>query len=402
MAIVWTFAKKIPQSAAFRDSLIAFGAGRIYYTLIGLLIWWTKYRPPEADFYYWGIQPVLNGPAGALLGVWQRWDGIHYQRIAAFGYTNDHLSMFYPLYPLLSRWLAGFTHLDLLLSLILVSNTAFFVSMVLLHNLISQHFSEQIARMTLVWVILFPSGVYDYAIYPQSLLLLLILLTALLISRGWWAGALLSGFLAGLTHSTSVVLSFLVGIEALRTLLPQIAAVRQKRFIFSWNYLFALLAPFATPLGIASFMLWRSQAGFPPYAELQQASYSRVLTMPWDGVAEIVKFILSPPPTVNIFAAWINFAVFALMVLLTVVSFRRIPWSWWLMQTGFLIFITTNLTVGNPMICFSRFALIIFPMFLEFSILIRQSRWRLVNFAIGIFLSFVYSAMFFMWLYDLA
>lgn len=401
-AQVWARVKTGLQSEAWRDSLIIFLAGRVYYSLIGLLIWWTGYRPPEAQQYYWGVQPVLTGAAGALLGVWQRWDSIHYQRIAAAGYTSDHLSMFYPLYPLLGRWLAALTHLDLLPSLILAGNAAFLLSMLLLHQIIRRRYSRQTARLALAGLVLFPSGVYGYGIFPQPLLLFLVLLTYVLILRGWWAGALATGFLAGLTHSTAIALSFLVGIEALRALWLYMHALRQRQLHFSWNIPFMVLAPLATPLGLASFMVWRAQAGFPSYTEIQQESYQRVLTMPWTGVIQIIRFILSPPVTVNIYAAAINFIVFAVMAALSVWSFRRIPGSWWAMQAGFLVFITTNLTVNNPMICFARFSLIVFPMFVGLALVGQRPRWRLLLFFWGLLLSFVFSAMFFLWLYDMA
>ena len=392
---------RITLSPAWRDSLLTFFAGRLFYTLIGLFIWWTKYRPLHANSYYYEIAPVLEGSAGALLGVWQRWDGIHYLRIATNGYTNNQVSLFYPLYPLLGRWLAHFTHWNISLTLLLVSSIAFLLSMVLLHEFVSQHFSEQIARITLAGLVLFPSGFYFYAIFPQSLLLFLILLTYFFVRRGWWAGGIITGFLAGLTHSTSIALCFLIGVEAVQFLWPKVIAFREKRFVFEWNILLPLFAPFGSLLGIASFMAWRETAGFSPYIALQSSAYSRAITMPWDGVAAIIQFIISPPNTVNYFVAYMNTAAFLLMAFLCAWSFRRIPWSWWVMQIGFLVFITTNLTVGYPLIGFFRYSIVIFPVFIELAILGQQPRWRLFKFALGLFLSFIYSAMFFMWQYDL-
>ena len=54
---------------------------------------------------YFGVQVVSAGPAGALLGVWQRFDAIHFMRIASAGYNAPDLSAFLPLFPLVSRGL---------------------------------------------------------------------------------------------------------------------------------------------------------------------------------------------------------------------------------------------------------------------------------------------------------
>jgi hypothetical protein len=54
---------------------------------------------------YFGVAPVTSGLSGALLGVWQRFDAIHYIRIASTGYSATDLTAFFPLYPFLIRML---------------------------------------------------------------------------------------------------------------------------------------------------------------------------------------------------------------------------------------------------------------------------------------------------------
>lgn len=394
--------RRLSLPAAWRDSLLIFTAGRLFYSLIGFLVWWTKYRPAYADRYYYEITPLLNGWGGALLGVWQRWDGIHYQRIALSGYADPQLSLFYPLYPVASRWLAELTHLNLLAAFLLVSNLAFLLSMVLVHKIVSQYYSVQVARGTIAALVLFPSSFYFYAIFPQSLLLFFILLSYYCVRRGWWVAAAVSGFFAGLTHSTAIALTFLVGVEAIQFLWPQVIALRERRFVFRWKYVIVLLAPITNVLGIGVFMLWRNLAGFPSYVELQSTAYAKALSLPWDGVEAIIQSMISPSNQANPIMAWTNTAVLLLIAILLIWSFRRIPWSWWVMQLGFLIFITTNHNAGNPLISFFRYCLIVFPLFVEISLLGQRPGWRLLKFGLGLFLAILFSAMFFMWQYDLA
>jgi len=50
--------------------------------------------------FYFSIPPIENGIAAPLLGVWLRWDVVHYLRIVLFGYNQLDLTAFYPVYPL--------------------------------------------------------------------------------------------------------------------------------------------------------------------------------------------------------------------------------------------------------------------------------------------------------------
>jgi hypothetical protein len=192
-----------------------------------------------------------------------------------------------------------------------------------------------------------------------------------------------------------------VGTESIQFLRPKVSALRKKQLVFEWKIVNALIAPFSSLFGIASFMAWRNSAGFPPFIQLESDAYARALTMPWDGFAAIIKFMVSPPPVSNPVVAWMNTVVFCGIVLLTIFTFRRIPWSWWFMQLGFLLFITTNLTVGYPLIGFFRYTVAVFPLFIEIAILGQRPGWRLAKFALGLILSILFSAMFFMWGYDL-
>jgi hypothetical protein len=136
--------------------------------------------------------------------------------------------------------------------------------------------------------------------------------------------------------------------------------------------------------------------------ELQSTAYAKALSLPWDGVEAIIQSMISPSNQANPIMAWTNTAVLLLIAILLIWSFRRIPWSWWVMQLGFLIFITTNHNAGNPLISFFRYCLIVFPLFVEISLLGQRPGWRLLKFGLGLFLAILFSAMFFMWQYDLA
>ena len=50
---------------------------------------------------------VFHGALGHLLNPWAHWDGVWYIKIATTGYADgDGSTAFFPLYPMLLRWLA--------------------------------------------------------------------------------------------------------------------------------------------------------------------------------------------------------------------------------------------------------------------------------------------------------
>lgn len=390
---LWT--RNIPP--VWRDSLLAFLGGRVFYSLVGVFAWWTKVRPLGIERYYYEMTPLVDGLGGALLGVWQRWDSLHYQRIAAYGYFTDQVSAFYPLYPLLARALTRLTGWHELTTLMLVSNLAFFFSLALLHRLVSERYSLGIARRALASAALFPTGFYFYALYPQSLLLLLTLLAALMARRGRWAAAGAAAFLAGLTHTTAVFLAFLLGIEALIFLRPAYQELRARALRWRWEYLFAGLAPLAAPAGMAAFQGWRRWAGFPPFAELLGGEWQRVLSFPWQGLAAITRFALALPPQMEHVADWANLLTFLLVILLSAWGLRRVPWPWWIAQVGFLLFVLSSLTTQNPLLSFARYILGTFPLFVELALLARGKAAALAWFGLSLLAAFVFSALFFLW-----
>ena len=374
-------------SPAWRDSLLAFLAGRLLFSLWGVLLWFMGMRLPEHMAFYYELTPTLDGLPGALLGMWQRWDTIHYLRIALHGYHTEGLTAFYPLYPLLGRWLTTLTGWDPTLALIVVSNLAFFFSLVLLHKIVSRSFSPQLARATLAAVMIFPFSFYNYAAYPQSLLLLCVLLAYWLAEQGHWSGAALANLMGGLTHSTAALLTVLLGWLAIRH-------IRQSRHPLRWT---ALAAPFTNLLGIALFLAYRQAAGWPPYPDTLARLYERSVSLPWDAAVIYFNYITHLPLQIPYLISWVGVILFLVTVGLTVWGWGWMPRPWWWYQAALLVFLMSNTITGAPMIAFLRYCLIMFPLFVEIARLWQRPRLRMLLFSVGLILGLLLSAMFFMW-----
>ncbi len=164
-------------------------------------------------------QEVLqhNNPFDSLayLLAWWRWDNLFYVRIAAHGYYQAGVTVFFPLWPatlwLLGRPLALFLSGDIpyYFSSILLSNLFFFASLQLLYQLTQRLFDASIAKTTVWLLAFFPYTLFFSCGYTESLFLLLCLATfAFLERRGkfdWWLASLCAG-LAATTRETGALL----------------------------------------------------------------------------------------------------------------------------------------------------------------------------------------------------
>lgn len=98
------------------------------------------------------------------------WDGPHYLHIAKHGYTDNALTAFFPLYPLLTR-LVMFIASSPLYSALIISWAclagAIYFYLKILAELVDKGLSERI--MGVLLFILFPTGVFLVATYTESL-----------------------------------------------------------------------------------------------------------------------------------------------------------------------------------------------------------------------------------------
>ena len=80
--------KSLWQQPSIRYPLMLFLVLRLFLSVWAVLVLSVSPLPAEPNE---GIRPYLNqpalqnGPAGLLLGPWQRFDALHYTRIAAEG-----------------------------------------------------------------------------------------------------------------------------------------------------------------------------------------------------------------------------------------------------------------------------------------------------------------------------
>jgi len=128
---------------------------------------------------------------------WANFDGEHYLSIAIFGYKNLEQA-FFPVYPLLISFFSRPFSSDLISSLVnstivglIISNASLLLALIFLWELIRIDFSKEIAYLTIILILIFPTSFYFGAVYNESLFLLLSVLSFYCARKGNW-------FLAGI------------------------------------------------------------------------------------------------------------------------------------------------------------------------------------------------------------
>lgn len=151
-----------------------------------------------------------------------RWDSGSYFDIARYGYrfVEDGRSnlAFFPLYPLLMRYLAiamGGGRVRVYMAGIIISWTAFVLAMIVLHRLAKLEVPQGASR-ALIYAAVFPFAFFFGVVYPESLFLLFSI-TAFygFRSRQWWLGAA-AGALATATRANGIFMLPSLAIVAYR------------------------------------------------------------------------------------------------------------------------------------------------------------------------------------------
>lgn len=336
-----------------RWPIAVFVAARLFLTALGGTLFVLDLVPRTEDPLlrpYFGLAPVVDGWRGALLGVWLRFDAVHYLRIAEHGYAASDLSVFYPLYPLLTRvagWLLGG---DLLLGALLVSNSAAAAALVLFHRWAREESGdESLARRATAYLVAFPTAFFLLAPYPESLSLLFTLLAMQSYRRRRWLWAGAAGVAASLTRPQGVALSAVMLVDLLRRWRggQQLTAA-------------GLLAPAGPLLSVVGFLGYRAFLGFPPMGEVQLAHWGRVTALPFAAVVATVQRLAAGTASA---IELVDLGAVILMVVLGVVAVRHLPPLYAIYHWALLLLNLSLVRLPQPISSQARFALGLFTAF---------------------------------------
>jgi Gpi18-like mannosyltransferase len=229
--------------------------------------------------------------AQGLLYNWYRWDTIRFITVAQAGYVSPDFAAFFPLYPALERVMNKLTHIDILICGLLISNLAMLGTLIVLHRLTEREFDRETAGRTILYLSIFPTALFLFAAYNESLFLFFMLLCFYSLRRGSWWFAGLFGFLATLTRSIGLFMMPIFVCEYVVQHYPQLRQYWQGRkykqmLDFIPNLLPILLIPIA--LAIFAFGLYR-RFGDPLAFDHAQMNWREPLSFPWTAPGIALK-----------------------------------------------------------------------------------------------------------------
>jgi Gpi18-like mannosyltransferase len=369
------YTKKFSPS---KKILLSFTVWRIALFLIAFL---AIYLIPKWGGWFPYADRVLE-PTKLPSWIWGfgNFDGVHYLRIMQNGYNSIFTQAFFPLFPLVGRMLTAinvftpkaigldtsiFVDPAFFYNGLILANVFFALALYYLYRLFRLDYPEKTSLLSLVLLLVFPTAYYFGAIYTESLFLLL---TVLCLYSARKKNYLLAGVFAALVSATRIV-GFLL---ALSLLVEIVSDVRTKRLIIkSGQFVKSIAGLFIAPLGTILYMVYlKITTGDPLLFLSVQSSFgaersSTHLIMLPQVIYRYFKIFTSVPIFSLSFGAALNEFVFTIVpLMLLVILFKKIRFSYWLFT--FLYLIIPTLT--GTFLSMPRFALmsfLLFPLIVE-------------------------------------
>lgn len=297
-----------------------------------------------------------------LWSAWLRWDTYNYIAVAVHGYNVSWLTAFYPLYPLLLRFVMFFGPGPLIAGLI-VSNLAGLGMLIVMYRLVREDFDDKVASRSVLYLSVFPSAFFFAAVYSESLFLLLTLLSFYQMRhRRWWLAGLF-GALAALTRPSGLLLLIPFCYEYLR------------QHDFKWkNIRFDSASGLCIIAGLGIFALYCYYLFHDPLAfSHAEARWDRKLSIPGYAILRTIHAMIISPGVLSFqflrnTLDLIPDLFMAVLVMLCFVGpwkFRRDMWAYSVLAITFFLFPQLFPFAGlYPLQAMSRFLLAVFPAFI--------------------------------------
>jgi len=326
---------------------------------------WSLSAEPAASMPDGTPLPLTSGWHNAITD-WNREDANWFLYIAAHGYSlHDGTAAFLPGYPMLVR-LVGYLCLGhLLLAAYLVSNCALLAAMVILYRLTEREYDVAMARRAVLYLAIFPTAVFLFGLYSESLFLLCAIGAIALARQGRWGWACVVGIGASLTRSAGVIVALALAAEAVH----QTVEWRRQRDQPSWQATLVTAAPRlgASALalaGIAGYLLFW-QVRYHDWSRpitLQKTWWQRVFVPPWQSLWHGLDLAARSGPLGGQGWSTFDFVFVAVGLVLGIwVAVRARPvyavYTW----GSILLFLSTSWP-QRPLMSDPRFLVVIFPL----------------------------------------
>jgi hypothetical protein len=346
--------------ASLRQAALLFGVSR----LIFILITYVSFVLLNSSTY-----DRASVGVGNLLQSWNQWDAKWYLGIALHGYSTITQTAFFPLYPLLIHLgTLPFGGAGAYAVGLIISNLACFGAFWALLVLAGQEAGRAAAARAVWYLALFPTALFLFAPYNESLFLLLTITCFLALRRErWWLAGVL-GLLAALTRSAGVFLVLPLAVEYLGRRGWQWRRIRVDALS---------IALIPAGLGLYAGYCWL-RFGDPLAFSHVQVHWGRVFSAPWTGLwRQLVGLWQAAPASFFQVHDLLDLGATLLVICLLWRGWRLLPRSYSLyalVLLGTMLLFPGGGATGylDPLASNQRFALEVFPAFLTLGLLVRR------------------------------
>lgn len=333
-----------------------------------------------------------------IVYIWGNFDGEHYLNIAQSGYF-PYQQAFFPFYPLITRFVASLISYKYLASGLFVSHIAFIFSLFIIWRLLILDNHKNLFHFLLLVLLLYPTSPFYGAVYNDSLFFFLTTLCIYFGRKQKWILASSVGAVATLTRLNGLALFFYLIFEYLfkSALTPK--SKEQFLNLIKKTVSTIMLKNFFTEYVYAVVLIPCAFFGYLLYVQVTQGDWSMVFSsmtiwnqdkiiFPLQVVWRYLKIIFVDRSfSITYWVAIIEFLFVAWYLLISIYSYTRIRFSYWLfMVLSFLIPSLTGTFAGMP-----RYGLHIYPFFLSVAIFlsVRSFSIKALYFFISTVLMFI-------------
>lgn len=309
-----------------------------------------------------------------LIHMFNRWDSSNYIEIARNWYPdtgeNRILIVFLPLYPLLIRLLTfDFSYANLVA--LIISNTASLIGAIYLYKLVKLDYGDDDAFRSVLYFSIFPTAYFFCAIYTESLFLLFVISSFYYTRKSKWMFAGILGMLASLTRIFGIVLFPALLIEYLNQKKWKLGEIKSD-----------VMSLFIIPVGSGIYLLLNYVVfnDFLAFIHIQKENWFQSFSNPVKTMINSYGTIswATFPDVITIGYAQIGFSLLGIAVIVWSVFNLRPSYTIYSFITWFIA-TSTSFAISIP-----RYVLMIFPVFIFFSIMGRK---ELANYLIFLFCS---------------
>jgi hypothetical protein len=291
------------------------------------------------------------------------WDAGHYREIAELGYQASPFGnvRFFPLYPLLGRWIGAVFAGHDEIGLLIVANVSALIFGGLLHRVVMRETGDAVLARHSVWLGALLPQMYMLVLgYSEALLMALSVgvFLSLRAKRWWWAAAL--GVLAGLTRPTGVLLALPAVIEAL-------LAWKQARGRDRVASIAAVLGPVA---GLGIFLAWSADvygSWFEPFRVQEDIKGLRGgFVDPFTSLANSLGHLVRGEHL----GAGAHVLWAPVVILFVVAAARRLPMSYIVYAVAVVLLALSSENISS----FERYSMSAFPVIIGAAVITRKPR----------------------------